>query len=116
MTKTPTPSNSANANPTQLNLVNSSRLQSLVKKNAIAEPLASPPKDTSPFQSNRAEDVKTARLRKQINERLAQILTQLPQGKQHKLFKIRFGVSLEEIRNLPIERAAQILKLTPFKP
>ena len=46
-----------------------------------------------------------------IDQRLTEILAALPPGMQKRLFKIRFGVELDEIRQLPIKRLLPLLKI-----
>ena len=110
------PSEPKNASPTELNLINSKRLQTL-RQNSLASE-AEPTNDNTSSDSlvsNAKEDARTKKLRRQIDQRLAEIVAQLPVGKQHSLFKIRFGVALDEIQNLPLEQIAQILKIVAIK-
>jgi len=99
------------ASPAQLNLVNSSRLQSLRKQSLASETDNKQP-STKP---NPQEDAESIRLRNQVNQRLAEILAKLPAGKQRSLFKIRFGVEIDELQQMPAKQAAAILKLTPSR-
>lgn len=93
--------------PNQLLLVRSSRLLALRDKAASsAEPAA--PLPNSP-QSD--EDAHTARLRRLVEQRLNAILATLPAGKQRSLFKIRYGIDLEQLHALPLQKAAEILKI-----
>lgn len=46
-----------------------------------------------------------------IDRQLDEILAMLPAGRQKRLFKIRFGVELEQIRDLPIKHIVGILKI-----
>lgn len=46
-----------------------------------------------------------------IDQRLHDILSIFPEGKKQRLFKIRFGVELEQIRDLPINRIISILNI-----
>ena len=98
------------AGPTQLNLVNSGRLQALRQQSGAAMENPAHRRATS---GESKEHEESARLRRQIDQRLTEILARLPAGKQHSLFKIRFGVTLDELRNLPAEQAAKILKIGP---
>ncbi len=95
--------------PKQLNLLNSQRLRALSGK----KPTAAPPSNAA--AQNPRENASTARLRQEIDRRLSEIMAGLPAGKQHNLFKIRYGVTPDEIRQLPVEQAAQMLKLAPAK-
>lgn len=102
-------------NPTKLNLVNSSRLQALRNTGATGqEKIAAKIFEKSPDEEPE-QNAETTRLKQQIDLRLREILADLPTGKQHSLFKIRFGVGLEELNNLPIKRVAEILKITPAR-
>lgn len=98
----------APASPSQLTLVNSRRLQALRKQATACEPAFPVPKTAKP---DKTEDAETARLKRQMEQRLQEILAKYPQGKQRSLFKIRYGVSLEEFECLPIQQAAAILKI-----
>ena len=44
-----------------------------------------------------------------IEQRLSEIMAGLPPGKQRRLFKIRDGVELEQIRLLPIRQVFKVL-------
>lgn len=101
--------------PTQLNLVNSRRLQELRKQSVAAgnaEAPATPPVSAGPSVK---EDAETAQLRREVDQRLQEILARLPAGKQRSLFKIRYGVALDELERLPIQRVAVILQIHPTK-
>jgi len=50
--------------------------------------------------------------RQLIDSRLAEILASLPAGMQRSLFKIRYGVELDRLRNLPIKRILSVLKIS----
>jgi hypothetical protein len=99
--KTPT-------SPNQLTLINNNRLQTLRKQTTTYEPTFPMPKTTKP---NKTEDTKTTKLKQQIEQHLQKILTKYPQNKQHNLFKIHYGMSLEEFEYLPIQQTATILKI-----
>lgn len=92
----------------QLNLVDSSRLQALRNK-TTANRDATPSKRAG--EQTNGLDAETARLRQQIQQQLSEILAQLPAGRQRSLFKIRFGITVDAIENLPPEQAAAILKI-----
>ena len=49
--------------------------------------------------------------RQLIDQRLAEILAQLPVGKQQRLFKIRYGVALDEIQHLAIKKVFGLLAI-----
>lgn len=100
----------APASPSQLNLVSSGRLQALRKQATTSEPALPTPKSAKP---DKAENEETAKLKRQIEQRLQEILAKLPQGKQRSLFKIRYGLTLEEFESLTVQQAAAILKIHP---
>ncbi|MGZ4957933.1 MAG: hypothetical protein ACXV7J_01660 [Methylomonas sp.] len=100
--------------PTQLNLVNSGRLQALRKQSG--SPLKDEGRmvDSPQFaEPNPKEDAQTAQLRRQVYQRLQAILAGLPAGKQRSLFKIRYGVALDELEKLPVQQVAALLKIGP---
>ena len=90
----------------------SSRLQAMRDKTMAAE-LAAP---SAGLHQNKAVDssLSPALLlaRQLIDQRLAEILASLPAGKQQRLFKIRFGVELGQIKDLPIKRIVVVLKIS----
>lgn len=96
-------------NPTQLTFVNSKRLQALRDKTAAAPVVHQ-------VQTNQGkEDAKTAHLRRLVQQRLTEILAQLPPGRQRKLFKIRYRVELEELDVMPIDEVARLLNVKPAR-
>lgn len=95
------------AKPEQLSLVHSNRLQSLVGANAKLYR----PSYSQMATANLQEGPEIDHLRSQIQQRTAEILAQLPEGKRRSLFKIRFGVSLQELEKMPVQQAAAILKI-----
>lgn len=99
--------------PTQLSLVNSRRLQSLRRQ---APPIENEqPAPSKKSHELRHEDAETARLRATVDQRIAEILAQLPAGKRRSLFKIRYGLGLDELEQLPLERVAALLKIGPHR-
>ena len=110
MTKANPPQSTTN--PMQLNLVNSNRLQ-LLRKQAMTSESGQIQQSASigPSNANPEDDAESIHLRNQVNQRLAEILTKLPAGKQRSLFKIRFGVELEKLEQMPVKQAAAILKI-----
>lgn len=96
----------------QLNLVNSRRLQALRKQvSGSAAPQAA--ESAAPTQPQ--ESAKDSQLRRLAEQRLADILAQLPAGKQQQLFKIRFGITPDELQALPAKQFAEKLKIMPGK-
>jgi len=102
--------------PTQLNLVNSHRFQ-VLRKQAMRSESVRMQQSTAVSQSdaNPHDDAESMYLRNQVNQRLAEILAKLPTGKQRSLFKIRFGVELDKLEQMPVKQAAAILKIQPNK-
>ena len=103
---------SASAGRTQLNLINSSRLQAL-RKHSIAPETNRAPQSALPQAAKQSlqEDAETIRLRQLIEHRLKEIWANLPIGKQRSLFKIRYGVGFDELDQLPIQRVISILRI-----
>lgn len=98
----------AEANPLQI--VSSSRLQALrAKAEAANQIVETPPASNAKSQSK--EDAETARLRQVVEAHLQRIMATMPSGKQHCLFKIRFGASLLHIQSLAPKDAAKLLKI-----
>jgi len=93
--------------PSQLQLVNSSRLQALRNQSAPAKTQP----HTQPVNNAAAADSETARCRQLVEQKLAQILATLPTGKQRSLFKIRFGVEPEALHAMSPQQAAKALKI-----
>lgn len=46
-----------------------------------------------------------------LDQRLAEILALLPAGKQSNLFKIRYGITPEQIKTLPIKQSFSLLQI-----
>lgn len=102
------------ASPAQLNLVSSSRLQSLRKQaTAYGDDAGNPSVLSQRVQPGKPDDAATKRLRQQVENRLQEIIATLPAGKQRSLFKIRYGVALDELEQLPVQKVAAILKILP---
>lgn len=97
----------ATTNPRQLNLVHSKRLQSLTSASSRIDQA----KHAEIAATTLQDDPNAAYLLCQIQQRIAEILAQLPEGKHRSLFKIRFGVSLDELEKMSFQQAAAILKI-----
>lgn len=93
-------------NPNQLNLVDSARLRAL--RNKTDAPTSS---DRTGFGKPAIEDSDDTRLRAAIRQRLEDILAGLPAGKQRSLFKIRYGLELDDLEHLPPEKVAAKLRI-----
>ncbi len=94
-------------NPNQLNLVDSARLRALRNKTDA------PSSDKTGFGFGKPaiEDSDHTRLRTAIRQRLEEILAGLPAGKQRSLFKIRYGLELDDLEHLPPEKVAAKLRI-----
>jgi hypothetical protein len=107
MAKSPTrATDSLLVNPGQ-----SSRLQAMRQRAATAnQPAPAPTKaDVKTKDENLSPELALAR--RLIDERLNEILSALPVGKQRRLFKIRFGMEPEEIKALPIKQVFALLEI-----
>ena len=91
----------------------SKRLQEMRDKakaaNLAAAP-APPPIKTRESAQNISPELALAR--QLIDQKLTAILASLPAGKQQSLFKIRFGISLAQIKQLPIKRVISLLQIS----
>lgn len=91
----------------------SSRLQEMRNRalaaNAPTAP-AQPQKQTK--EGGKGLSPELALARQLIDQRLAEVMASLPAGKQKNLFKIRYGVELDQIKQLPIKRVAAMLKIS----
>jgi hypothetical protein len=107
MTKSPSrPADSLLVNPGQ-----SARLQEMRQRAASAN---QPP--PTPTQANlKAKDEnlspELALARDLIDQRLSKILAALPVGKQRRLFKIRYGMEPDQIRELAIKQIFAVLEI-----
>lgn len=111
MTESKSPK-AASSGPMQLNLVNSSRLQALRRQvSATQNETNKQPGIPKASAANSQQEQEDAQLRLLVDQHLAEILAQLPPGKQHSLFKIRYGIALDELKALPAKRIAEILKI-----
>ena len=82
-----------------LNLVNSSRLKALRERSAT--PNAEPAIADNPTN---LDD-----LQRFIASHIAQILASMPTGRQKSLFKIRYGLTPEDLQRQPAKQVAEIL-------
>jgi hypothetical protein len=85
----------------------SSRLQEMRNKNlnqtAPAKALKQPQIKPQSSELSSAQQI--------IDQQLNAILAGLPPGKQRSLFKIRYGMELEQIKQLPIRQIIRLLKI-----
>lgn len=105
------PKSTPSHGPRQINLVNSKRLQALRSGSLVAEFGPSNRNDSTPPLAG--PDAANEHLQLEVRRCLAEILRQLPPGKQRSLFKIRYGVYPELLESLPPNEAARILRLSP---
>lgn len=85
----------------------SKKLAAIRQKQQAEAPVAAQPAEPLPSGLN-PELVKA---RKLIDERLKQMLSAYPEGKQNRLFKIRFGCSIEQLKAGNIKTAFKKLEL-----
>lgn len=97
------------AGPMPLTFADSSRLRSLSQNSPTTsgQNLTPPKTAVTPVM----EDAETANLRRLIAQKLAEIVANLPAGKQHSLFKIRYRIELDQIDNMPVTEVAEILNI-----
>lgn len=101
-------SDPAHSSPAQLTLVNSARLARLRQQ---ASQTVTPLMASAKSQPSAEEDKEIRRLRMLVESKLRDIVHHLPAGKQNSLFKIRYGITLDELHQLPVQKAAAILKI-----
>jgi hypothetical protein len=100
----------ANNHPAQTGLVSTGSSSRLAAMRAQAQAASRPPAP-SPIASPRSGDDGLLLLQQAIDQRLASVLAGLPVGKQQRLFQIRYGVSVEAIRQLPIQSILSTLAM-----
>ncbi len=101
--------------PLAVGFVKSSRLQALREQAQAGTDNSGDPLPATQQQARDQSglDADLLQVRQLIEQRLAEIMAVLPQGRQRRLFKIRFGVELDEIKQLPIKRVVKLLNLEP---
>lgn len=90
----------------------SSRLREMRNKNLnLSAPAIS--NDQKPAPANLKDQIQPELLLAQqlINQQLAEILAGLPVGKQQSLFKIRYGMDLDALKQQPIHHIVKLLKI-----
>ena len=90
----------------------SSRLREMRNKNLnLSAPAIT--NDQKPALANLKDQIQPELLLAQqlIDQQLAEILAGLPAGKQRSLFKIRYGIDLDTLKQQPIHRIIQLLKI-----
>lgn len=94
----------------------SSRLQQMREKSQTPQTPSPVIEPTLPTNHHPTQLPPALRLaREKIDHRLAQILNHLPAGKQQSLFRIRYGVDLEQLKQLPIKRILTLLQIQSDK-
>lgn len=90
----------------------SSRLREMRNKNLnLSAPTIT--NDQKPAQANLKDQIQPELLLAQqlIDQQLAEILAGLPAGKQRSLFKIRYGMDLDALKQQPIHHIVKLLKI-----
>ena len=94
-----------------VSLAKSSRLQALrAQAKSVEQPITPAPVAGGAAHKSNLDPLLLL-AQELIDQRLAEILAVLPAGMQKRLFKIRFGVELDEIRQLPLKRLLPLLKI-----
>lgn len=90
----------------------SSRLREMRNKNLNLS-ASTITNDQKPAQANLKDKIQPELLLAQqlIDQQLAKILAGLPAGKQQSLFKIRYGMDLETLKQQPIHQIVKLLKI-----
>ncbi|WP_415878757.1 hypothetical protein [Methylomonas sp. TEB] len=89
----------------------SSRLQEMRQRAATANQPAPAPIQPQPQAIDKNLSPEMALARQLIDQRLSEILASLPVGKQRRLFKIRFGIEPEQIKDLAIKQIFALLEI-----
>mgnify|MGYP001296104115 CR=1 FL=1 len=90
-----------------LNLVTSSRLQAIRDKQRAAQASQLGNQQGKSVHRDTTSDAMQAR--QLIDQALQQAFSQLPVGKQHSLFRIRYGVDLIGLKQMSLLKAMQLL-------
>ncbi|AMK78172.1 MULTISPECIES: hypothetical protein [Methylomonas] len=107
MAKSPSrPADSLLVNPGK-----SSRLQEMRQRAATANQPAPAPAQPSFQEKDGDVSPELALARQLIDQHLTEILAALPAGKQRRLFKIRFGIEPEQIKELAIKQIIALLEI-----
>ncbi|NOV28618.1 hypothetical protein [Methylomonas sp. ZR1] len=89
----------------------SSRLQEMRQRATTANQPAPAPTQPKLKATDESISPELALARQLIDQRLTEILAALPIGKQRRLFKIRFGVEPEQIKDLAIKQIFAMLEI-----
>ncbi len=106
----------AQTNNALLDQGKSSRLLQMRQKSMGVIEAASPDNESQDqFSSELDKDLANdlLQLRRLIDQRLQEIISVFPSEKRQKLFKIRFGMTMEQLKQLPMHRIITLLKLNP---
>lgn len=97
-------------------LQKSSRLQAMRASVTGAKPETAPVKPVQiPVNNDKKFSPELLLARQLIDQRLAELLANLPVGKQQGLFKIRFGMTPEQIKQLPLKQIFSKLAINPLQ-
>lgn len=89
----------------------SSRLREMRERAAAANRPAPVPPSNKVLVSGNSFSPELALARQLIDQRLTEIMASLPAGKQQRLFKIRFGIEPNRLKDLPIKQIFKLLKI-----
>ena len=96
--------------PAELTLARSTRLQNMRHNQHASSPIAQSGRANQWPEQTPVAELETAR--QLIDAKLQTILSALPVGKQQRLFKIRYGVELADIKLLPLAQVFRLLGLS----
>ncbi|MBS4051667.1 MAG: hypothetical protein KGZ69_10740 [Methylomonas sp.] len=89
----------------------SSRLQAMRQKSMHSSPADPTATRTIDKSADKNADPQLLLARQLIDQRLAEILAGFPAGRQCSLFKIRYGIDPENLKQQPIRHIAKLLKI-----
>ncbi len=88
----------------------SSRLLKMRQK-AFANAVEQPATDLPPAVAGHWAEAEFEKIRKRIDRRLQELLSRFPPDKRQRFFKIRYGMTSEQLKQQPISRILEVLKL-----
>lgn len=88
----------------------SSRLLEMRNKSLNSDQVTAAKESISP--QTKPQDAELLLAQQIIDQCLATILADLPVGKQRSLFKIRYGIELEQLKQQPIKQIISVLKIS----
>ncbi|MCQ8103689.1 hypothetical protein NP590_06200 [Methylomonas sp. SURF-2] len=89
----------------------SSRLQAMRQKSMHSPAAAANVTVSGPTPAEEATNPHWLLARQLIDRRLAEILAAFPPGRQRSLFKIRYGLDPDHLKQQPIRHIAKLLKI-----